>query len=95
MAVQHKLTSTNKIMAASDTQVGGSHYQTAVQHHEFVRVNGVPWHEANVIKYVMRHKRKHKLEDVKKAIHYILLMAEIEYPDQQEELKEAVEKMLG
>jgi hypothetical protein len=81
-------------MAASDTQVGGDHYQTAVQHHEFVRANTVPWHEANVIKYLMRHKRKNKIEDVKKAIHYTLLMAELEYPDQTEELKQAVKEML-
>ena len=81
-------------MAASDTQVGGDHYQTPIQHHEFVRANNVPWHEANTIKYAMRHKKKNGIEDVKKAIHYLLLMAELEYPDQQEYLAEEIKKML-
>lgn len=62
------------------TQVGGGHYkQYAIQPIEFIHKNNVPYAEANVIKYVMRHKQKNGVEDLKKAIHYIQLLAEMEY----------------
>lgn len=65
---------------ALNTQVGGGHYkQYAIQPIEFIHKNNVPYAEANVIKYVMRHKQKNGVEDLKKAIHYIQLLAEMEY----------------
>lgn len=79
----------------SDTQIGGDHYNTPIQHHEFVRTNNIPWHESNTIKYAMRHKRKNGIQDVSKAIHYMLLMAELEYSeDDQRILHQQVQDML-
>ncbi len=62
------------------TQVGGNHYkQMAIQPVEFITKNSIPYLEGNVIKYVTRHKSKAGLEDIKKAIHYLQLIAELQY----------------
>ena len=66
---------------AADTQVGGSHYKgLAIQPAEYCQRNRLPYCEANVVKYVTRHREKNGREDIEKAIHYLQLLLEIEYP---------------
>jgi hypothetical protein len=66
---------------ATDTQVGGSHYKgLAIQPAEYCQRNRLPYCEANVVKYVTRHREKNGREDVEKAIHYLQMLLEIEYP---------------
>jgi hypothetical protein len=70
-------------MEALNKQEGGEHYKKyAIQPVEFCQVNKVPFCEANVIKYVMRHRDKNGIEDLKKAIHYIELIMDIDYKNQ-------------
>lgn len=65
---------------ASEIQVGGGHYASLkIQPTEFIHANNVPFIEGNVIKYVMRHRQKNGIEDLKKARHYIDLLIEFEY----------------
>ena len=65
---------------ALDEQVGGSHYKNMkIQPVEFIHANGIPYLEGNVIKYVTRHRQKNGLEDLKKAIHYLKLLIQLEY----------------
>lgn len=65
---------------ASSTQVGGSHYNTMnIQPIDFIYENSIPYMEANVIKYVCRHRNKNGLQDLEKAKHYIDLIIEKEY----------------
>lgn len=67
-------------MSALETQEGGSHYKSmAIQPVEFITKNSIPYLEGNVIKYVSRHSAKNGLEDIKKAIHYLQLIAELQY----------------
>ncbi len=67
-------------MKPTDRQEGGTHYKKfSIQPIEFIHKNNIPFIEANVIKYVMRHKEKNGLEDLKKAKHYIDLLIELEY----------------
>lgn len=62
------------------TQIGGDHYLGfAIQPTEFSQRNKLGWCEANVIKYVCRHKFKNGVEDINKAIHYLEILKEIEY----------------
>lgn len=64
-----------------DEQVGGSHYKDmAIQPAVFIERNKLSWCEGNVIKYVCRHKRKNGAADIRKAIHYLELLLEIDYP---------------
>ena len=46
-----------------------------------LRMNGIPYMEGNVVKYISRHRSKNGAEDVKKAIHYCQLILQMEYPD--------------
>lgn len=63
-----------------DRQEGGQHYKTyAIQPAEFCQRNRLTWCEANVVKYVCRHREKHGVEDIRKAIHYLEMLLEMEY----------------
>lgn len=71
-----------KSKSAFDKQEGGSHYKEfEIQPIEFCQKNKLGACETNVIKYVCRHKRKNGVEDINKAIHYLELLKEIEYPE--------------
>jgi len=73
---------------ALDKQVGGSHYNMAIQPAEYVQKNGIGYLEGNVIKYVSRHKSKNGRQDIEKAIHYCEMILQMEY-DETEEGEEA------
>lgn len=63
-------------------QIGGSHYKKLkIQPTEFIHVNNLSFIEGNIIKYVVRHKDKNGIEDLKKARHYIDLLIKFEYED--------------
>jgi hypothetical protein len=67
-------------MSALDKQVSGSHYkELVIQPIQFIHANNIPFMEANVIKYICRHKTKNGLADLQKAKHYIELLMELEY----------------
>ena len=67
-------------MSALNNQEGGSHYKDMlIQPVEFIVKNDIAFLEANVIKYVCRHRSKNGLEDLKKAEHYIQLAKELYY----------------
>lgn len=69
-------------MSAMKEQIGGDHYRLLpIQITEFCQRNELNFCEANAVKYVCRHRRKHGAEDVRKAIHYLQLLLEIEYSD--------------
>lgn len=66
---------------ASDFQVAGDHYKSdPIQHFEFCQRNRIPWCESAAIKYLVRHKKKNGVQDLDKAMHYILLARQVEYP---------------
>lgn len=70
---------------ASDNQIGGDHYkEMSIQPSLFITKNCLNWCEGNAIKYICRHKIKGGANDLDKAIHYLQLLKEIEY-DQDEE----------
>lgn len=64
------------------SQVGGDHYaKQAIQPIEFILANKLGFCEANVVKYVSRHKEKGGLQDLLKAKHYIDLLIAHEYSE--------------
>src|ERR1044072_4220508 len=56
---------------ANDRQVGGSHYKTPISHWDFVLANDIPYLEAQIIRYLIRGRKKNGLEDLQKAQHYL------------------------
>jgi hypothetical protein len=64
-------------VSALDKQEGGSHYKDmAIQPIEFIVKNGLPYREANILKYVCRHRNKNGREDLLKARHYLDMLIE-------------------
>ena len=67
---------------ALQKQVGGDHYKgDVIQHVEFCQRNKLTWCESASIKYIIRHRKKNGRQDILKAIHYLELLLEIEYPE--------------
>lgn len=63
-----------------NTQVGGDHYrQGGIQPVEFIHSNNLGFCEGSIIKYVVRYKNKNGIEDLRKAKHYIELLIEMEF----------------
>lgn len=60
-------------------QIGGKHYNMPIEPVEYIAKNKIDFLSGNIIKYASRHKRKNGAEDVKKIIHYALLVLKHDY----------------
>ena len=70
-------------MSAYKKQIGGSHYKDmAIQPSQFINKNKLLFAEGNAIKYICRHAHKGGKEDLKKAIHYIEMIIERDYSEE-------------
>ena len=70
----------NVRQSAWQKQEGGSHYKNLkIQPMQYALENKLDYAQANVVKYVTRHKEKNGKEDLLKAIHNIELMIEFYY----------------
>ena len=70
-------------MSAYDKQIGGSHYKKfKIQPSEFINKNKILFAEGNAIKYICRHADKGGKEDLKKAKHYIDMIIERDYTEE-------------
>ena len=82
-AREQSLTETKFKDQPLDKQVGGDHYKgMAIQPIEFAQKNNLSYCESNAIKYICRHANKNGVEDLRKAIHNIELLIQIEYGDE-------------
>jgi len=70
----------NQPTGALAVQEGGNHYkEMKIQPVEFAHANGLAFIEASVVKYVTRHRRKDGAKDIRKAIHFLELLLQLEY----------------
>lgn len=68
---------------ALDVQFGGSHYKDfPIQPFEYNQRNGLPFGEGCVVKYVSRHQHKNGIEDLRKAKHFLELIALVTYGEE-------------
>jgi hypothetical protein len=66
-------------MSALQQQVGGDHYRDkGIQPIEYIHANNLGFCEGNVVKYVTRWKDKGGEDDLRKAIHYLELLIQLE-----------------
>ena len=71
--LEHMLTT-----SALNKQVGGSHYRDkGIQPIIYIHANNLGFCEGNVVKYVTRWRDKNGVADLKKAIHYLELLIEL------------------
>jgi len=66
---------------ANKTQVAGSHYQSQIQHWDFVVANDLNYFEAQITKYVTRCRKKNGLQDLEKAQHFLAKYIELAVSD--------------
>lgn len=72
-------------MSSLDKQIGGDHYKNqGIQPIEYIHANKLDFFEGNAVKYITRHRVKGGKADLEKAIHYIELLIELEYKDEQQ-----------
>lgn len=68
--------------SALSKQVSGGHYvKCAIQPIEYIHANNLPFIEGNVVKYITRWRDKNGVDDLRKVIHYIELLIELETRD--------------
>ena len=81
------------------SMVGGSHYNPdskKIQPIEFYHANPqLNFQQTNMIKYAYRHKDKNKVQDLLKVVHYALLECGFEYPEEYDNFRSEVRKLLG
>jgi len=65
------------LKTANLIQIGGDHYNTPIQHWDFVIANGVPYMEAQIMKYLLRWRQKGGVQDLKKAQHFLDKLMEV------------------
>jgi hypothetical protein len=64
---------------ANGVQVGGNHYKLKkIEPWDYIVANGIGFLDGNAIKYLTRWRNKGGVEDLKKAIHYIEKLIEVE-----------------
>ena len=66
------------------------HYEMKIPPVEFIIANQIPFLEANVIKYVCRHKMKGGKQDILKAIEYLQFIIKDQYTDESNLLQEPI-----
>ena len=66
-------------MSQNDYQVGGSHYKRPgkIEHWDFVWMHSLDYFQAAITKYVMRHRDKGGIQDLKKAQHFLAKYIEL------------------
>jgi len=73
-------------MDANDNQIGGTHYQSKFQHWDFVQLLGLDYLPAQITRYMSRWQKKNGTEDLKKALHYIEKLIEVDKRTRRESL---------
>tara|TARA_Y100001972_G_C7573193_1_gene287672 strand:- start:370 stop:597 length:228 start_codon:yes stop_codon:yes gene_type:complete len=56
-----------------------------MQPSEFINKNKLPFAEGSAIKYICRHAAKGKEQDIHKAIHYLEMILDRDYQENQKE----------
>jgi hypothetical protein len=70
-------------MSANDKQVGGAHYKSPIQHWDYVIANDLDYFQAQITKYVTRWKKKHGVQDLLKAQHFLEKYIETQNLDEE------------
>ena len=66
-------------MSALDVQISGNHYKDkGIQPIVYIHANNLGFCEGNVVKYVTRWREKGGEADLRKAIHYLELLIQLE-----------------
>ena len=62
----------------NDKQIGGTHYQTKVQPWDAIIDWGLGFLDGCAVKYLARWRKKGGVDDLRKAVHFIEKLIEVE-----------------
>ena len=83
-AVKEQQLSLDKILDSIPEQVGGNHYgKLKIDPNTYAMENELNFMQGQIIKYVTRYDLKNGLEDLKKAMHNLEILIEMEYGSEE------------
>ena len=65
------------IEVANAGQIGGDHYRSEYQHWDFVENAELGYFEGCATKYISRWRKKGGVQDLQKALHYLVKLSEL------------------
>jgi len=71
-------------MKANEKQVGGQHYNSPIQHWDYVVANDLDYFQAQITKYITRWKKKNGMSDLLKAEHFLQKYIELNKVETEE-----------
>lgn len=77
------------MFSANDRQVGGQHYQSPIQHWDYVVANNLDYFQGQITKYVTRWRNKNGVQDLEKARHFLDKYIELAKADSEEDTSQA------
>jgi hypothetical protein len=78
-------------MNANNRQVGGEHYQTPIQHWDYVVANNLDYFQGQITKYITRWNKKNGISDLYKAQHFLDKYIEIARNLENEETENVID----
>lgn len=75
--------------SANERQVGGQHYQSPIQHWDYVVANNLDYFQGQITKYVTRWRNKNGVQDLEKARHFLDKYIELAKADAEEATSQA------
>jgi len=63
---------------ANSYQVDGDHYTSSIECWDYILANNIGYLEGTAIKYLTRWRKKGGINDIKKAIHFLEKLVEVE-----------------
>ena len=79
----------------NDKQIGGTHYKSSHECWDYIVANNLGYLEGTAIKYLTRWRKKNGIEDLRKAIHFIEKLIEVELANTQSINLELFSNMAG
>jgi hypothetical protein len=70
-------------MSANDKQIQGSHYQTGIQPWDAITDWELGFLDGCAVKYLSRWRKKGGVDDLRKAIHFIEKLIEVEVANEK------------
>jgi hypothetical protein len=70
-------------MSANDKQIGGNHYKTLIEPWDAILSWKLGYLDGSAVKYLSRWRKKGGVDDLRKAIHFIEKLIEVEVANEK------------
>jgi len=70
-------------MNANNKQIGGNHYKTAIEPWDAILSWDLGYLDGSAVKYLSRWRKKGGVDDLRKAVHFIEKLIEVEIANEK------------